>query len=138
MGSSGLNPSLKMLSRLATKALAPFGRSLFSTTAAPKAYVEPWDDPERNFVQLQKTAVAATGPAPPGKPDAYLDPWENPERDYVNFPTRRVTEVNPAVRHFIWPETFFQSLLQQNRSHRSLRFCRRCPNLSLVQGNLGY
>merc|ERR1712110_1342644 len=106
--SSGLNPSLKMLSR-ATKAVAPFGRSLFSTTAAPKAYVEPWDDPERNFVELQKNAVAPTGPTPPRKTRCLPRPLENPERDYVNFPTRRVTEVNPPVRHIIWPESFFKA-----------------------------
>jgi len=99
-----------MLSRLATKAVSPFGRSLLHTTAAvPKGYVEPWDDPERDYVNMPK-APAPTGPAPPGKPDAYLDPWENPERDYINFPTHRQLETNPPVRHFIWPETWFKAL----------------------------
>jgi len=106
--SSGLNPSLKMLSRLATKAVAPFGRSLLHTTAVPRGYVEPWDDPERDFVNMPK-AAPPSGPAPPGKPDAYLDPWENPERDYINYPTRRQLETNPPVRHIIWPEAWFKN-----------------------------
>jgi len=98
-----------MLSRLATKAVSPFGRSLLHTTAAvPKGYVEPWDDPERDYINMPK-APAPTGPAPAGKPDAYLDPWENPERDYINFPTRRQLETNPPVRHFIWPESWFKA-----------------------------
>merc|ERR1712088_1034153 len=106
--SSGLNPSLKMLSRLATKAVAPFGRSLLHTTAVPRGYVEPWDDPERDFVNMPK-AAPPSGPAPPGKPDAYLDPWENPERDYVNYPTKRQLETNPPCRHIIWPEAWFKN-----------------------------
>jgi len=98
-----------MLSRLATKAVSPFGRSLFHTTAAgPKGYLEPWEDPERDYVNMPKAPVP-TGPAPPGKPDAYLDPWENPERDYVNFPTRRPLETNLPVRHMIFPQTWFKA-----------------------------
>ena len=88
--------------------VAPFGRSLLHTTAVPRGYVEPWDDPERDFVNMPK-AAPPSGPAPPGKPDAYLDPWENPERDYVNYPTRRMLETNPPVRHIIWPEAWFKA-----------------------------
>merc|ERR1712156_918864 len=107
--SSGLNPSLKMLSRLAAKAVAPFGRSLLHTTAVPRGYVEPWDDPERDFINNPTMPKGVTGPAPPGKPDAYLDPWENPERDYVNYPTKRQLETNPPCRHIIWPEAWFKN-----------------------------
>jgi len=98
-----------MLSRLAAKAVAPFGRSLLHTTAVPRGYVEPWDDPERDFINNPTMPKGVTGPAPPGKPDAYLDPWENPERDYVNYPTKRQLETNPPCRHIIWPEAWFKN-----------------------------
>merc|ERR1712228_906671 len=81
--SSGLNTSPTMLSRLATKALCPIGRSSIHTTAATK------------------TA---------GKPDDYFDPWENPERDYINFPTARPTLYRSPTRHVIFPEHWFKAL----------------------------
>merc|ERR1711976_353884 len=60
--SSGLNPSLKMLSRLATKAVAPFGRSLLHTTAVPRGYVEPWEDPERDYINYPTRRQLETNP----------------------------------------------------------------------------
>merc|ERR1712038_2222831 len=82
--SSGLNTSPTMLSRLATKALCPIGRSSIHTTG-----------------------IAATKPA--GKPDDYFDPWENPERDYVNFPTARQQLYCSPTRHVIFPEHWFKA-----------------------------
>jgi len=73
-----------MLSRLATKALCPIGRSSIHTTG-----------------------IAATKPA--GKPDDYFDPWENPERDYVNFPTARQQLYCSPTRHVIFPEHWFKA-----------------------------
>lgn len=76
-----------MLSRLATKALCPIGRSSIHTTASVQ-----------------------TATRPPGKPDDYFDPWENPERDYVNFPTQRQQLHCSPTRHVIFPEHWFKAL----------------------------
>merc|ERR1739846_175800 len=85
--SSGLNTSPTMLSRLATRALCPVGRSSIHTTASVQ-----------------------TATRPPGKPDDYFDPWENPERDYVNFPTQRQQLHCSPTRHVILPEHWFKAL----------------------------
>merc|ERR1739848_773107 len=85
--SSGLNTSPTMLSRLATRALCPIGRSSVHTTASVQT--------------ATKTA---------GKPDDYFDPWENPERDYINFPTARPTLYSIPTRHVIFPEHWFKAL----------------------------